>query len=77
MKLINEEYWNHWETKRIERDDGRPQMPKELPNVNASRIIYDPPWIWNSESEKYSANVMNHFRVLVNTKPPKEYDGTI
>jgi len=77
MKLINEEYWNHWETKRIEGNDGRPPMPKELPNISENRVLYNPPWIWNGINKKYEANVMNYFRVLVGTKPPKEYDGTI
>lgn len=76
MKLINEEYWNHWEAKRIERNDGRPPMPKELPHVCNNQVIFNPPWIWNSSKERYTPNFGSFSKFLASGKP-REYDGTI
>jgi len=62
-KMIHEECWKHWEEKRLEKNDGRPPMPKTLPDTR--RRIYEPPWLWDDSKKKYVPNVMSFVRMMI------------
>ena len=74
---IPEDYWTFWDNKRREFNDGRPEMPKDLPITD--KPIYDPPWIWSPSSNNYVYNVMNWSRLMVSGPIAEEflYDGKI
>jgi len=73
---ISESCWDYWNQKRLDCNDQRPPMPKVLPQT--SKIIYDPPWLWDEEHHMYIQNVMNWSRALVNQSKdlwPDAYDA--
>lgn len=62
-RLISEQCWEYWNQKRLENNNQRPPMPKNLPQT--LKIIYDPPWIWDEVNKKYIQNVMGWSRALI------------